>query len=66
MISACWKILHAPMVSDLISKSTFSKILSMSNSLDPDQAQHFAGPDLGQNCLQRLTADNKSSLADED
>ena len=28
----------------------------MSNSLDPDQARHFAGPDLGPNCLQRLSA----------
>ena len=27
--------------------------------MDPDQAQHFIGPDLGPNCLQRLTADNK-------
>ena len=24
----------------------------MSNSLDPDQARHFVGPDLGPNCLQ--------------
>ena len=30
----------------------------MSNSLDPDQAQHFVGPDLGPNCLQRLSADD--------
>ena len=29
----------------------------VSNSLDPDQAQHFVGPDLGPNCLQRLSAD---------
>ena len=29
----------------------------MSNSLDPDQARHFVGPDLGPNCLQRLPAD---------
>ena len=29
----------------------------MSNSLDPDQAQHFVGPDLGPNCLQRLSVD---------
>ena len=28
----------------------------MSNSLDPDQARHFVRPDLGQNCLQRLSA----------
>ena len=25
----------------------------MSNSLDPDQARHFVGPDLGPNCLQK-------------
>ena len=24
---------------------------------DPDKAQHFVGPDLGPNCLQRLSAD---------
>ena len=31
---------------------------SVSNSLDPDQGQHFVGPDLGPNCLQRLLADD--------
>ena len=31
----------------------------MSNSLDPDQAHHAVGPDLGPNCLQRLAADGK-------
>ena len=25
--------------------------------LDPDQAQQFVGPDLGPNCLQKLSAD---------
>ena len=29
----------------------------MLNSLDPDQARHFVGPDLGPNCLQILSAD---------
>ena len=29
-----------------------------SNSLDPDQARHYVGPDLGPNCLQRLSADD--------
>ena len=28
-----------------------------SNSLYPDQTRHFVGPDLGPNCLQRLSAD---------
>ena len=32
----------------------------MSNSLDPDQALHYVQPDLGPNCLQRLSADNTS------
>ena len=31
----------------------------MSNSLDPDQTGHFVGPDLGPNCLQRLSADDQ-------
>ena len=29
----------------------------MANSLDPDLARQFVGPDLGPNCLPRLTAD---------
>ena len=32
----------------------------MSNSLDPDQARQFVGPDLDLNCLQRLSADDTS------
>ena len=31
----------------------------MSNSFDPDQARYSVGPDLGPNCLQRSTADDK-------
>ena len=31
--------------------------IQVSNCLDPDQARHFVGPDLGPNCLQRLSAD---------
>ena len=30
----------------------------MSNSLNPDQARGFVGPDLGPNCLPRLSADD--------
>ena len=30
----------------------------MSSSLDPDQALRFVRPDLGPNCLPRLSADN--------
>ena len=32
----------------------------MSNCLDPDQGQDSVNPDLGPNCLQRLSADDKS------
>ena len=51
----------------IFSKSTFSKnsfrnTFKVSNSLDPDQAQHFVGPDLGPNCLQRLSADNTTII----
>ena len=35
----------------------------MSNSLYPDQAQHFVGPDLGPDCLQRISA--RLSSADD-
>ena len=30
----------------------------MSNSLDQDQARHIVRPDLGPNCLQKLSADD--------
>ena len=32
----------------------FSRIESVSNSLDPDQAQHFVGPNLGPKYLHRF------------
>ena len=31
----------------------------VSNSLDPDQARHFVGPDLDPNCSQRSSAESK-------
>ena len=41
-------------------KKNFRNTISVSNSLDPDQDLHSVGPDLGSNCLQRLSADDKS------
>ena len=45
-------------------QNDFEKILSgipsVSNSLDPGQARHYVGPDLGPNCLQRLSTDDTS------
>ena len=52
---------------DFVSKLTFSKNYfrntnRVSNGLDPDQDRHFVGPDLGPNCLQRLSADKSHRL----
>ena len=57
-----WVILQS-YLSSAVSKSTFMKnsfrnTIRVSNSLDPDQARHIVGPDLGPNCLQRLLADD--------
>ena len=43
----------------LFSKNYFRNI-RVSKSLDPDQTQHPVGPDLGPNCLQKLSADGTS------
>ena len=60
---AFWVILHAFLSSaDFFSTSTLKKNNSgrpsVSNSLVLDQACYFVGPDLSQNCLQMLSADN--------
>ena len=39
-------------------KNSFRNIIRVSNSLAPDQARQNVGPDLGPNCLQRLSADD--------
>ena len=33
--------------------------ISVSKGLDPDQDRHCVGPDLGPNCLQRLSVNDK-------
>ena len=41
----------------------------MSNSLDPDQAKHFVGPDLGPNCFngyQQMTLVGKELITRAD
>ena len=47
---------------DFFQNHLFRKILSVSNTLDPDQARHFVGPNVGPNCLQGLSADDKIAL----
>ena len=41
-------------------KKCIRNTIRVSNSLDPGQARRFVGPDLGPNCLQRLSADDSS------
>ena len=63
---AFWVIFHHFLLSvdffkiKLFRINSFRNTIRVSNSLDPDQARHFVGPDLGPNCLQRLSTDNKS------
>ena len=43
----------------IFSKSSFRNTINVSNGLDTDQDPQYIRPDLGQNCLQKLSADNK-------
>ena len=43
-------------------KISFRNTIRAANSLDPDQARHFVGPDLGPNCFQSLSADDTNGL----
>ena len=50
-ISVCYFIcLVFPKLTLFFSKNCFRNTIRVSISLDPDQAQHFVGPDLGLNC----------------
>ena len=44
----------------LFKKNSFRNTITVSNSLDPDQARRSLGPGLGPNCLQKLSADDTS------
>ena len=61
LLFACWEIFHDffMLFVDFFQSQLFPKRLSgtpsESNSLNPDQ---ICQPDLGPNCLQRLSADN--------
>ena len=56
--SACWVIFHNFFSSaDFFFKINFFE----TNSLDPDQVQQKVRPDLGPNCMQRSSADDKIS-----
>ena len=59
---ACW----VKFACFFVDSWTLSKLTpSVSNSLDPDQARHYVGPDLGPNCLQWLSADDTVATSRE-
>ena len=41
-------------------ENSFRNTTRVSNSLDPDEARRFVGPDLGPNCLPMFSADDTS------
>ena len=65
---AYWVILHAfcclmiIFQNQLFRKKSFeiTRTIRVSNSLEPNQAGCSVGPDLGPNCVQRLSADDTS------
>ena len=69
---ACWVIFYAFVVFCwLFSKLSFSKnsfrdTINVSNGFYPDQDWHSVRPDQGPNCLQRLSADDKSQLVSKE
>ena len=61
----CWLVLIFYFFSSelTVSKNSFMNTIRVSNSLDPDQGPRSVGPDLGPNCLQRLSARANSECA---
>ena len=55
---------HLLILSLTFSKISFENTIRVSNSLDPEEARHFVGPDLDQNCFPRLSADDTSRQQD--
>ena len=44
---------------------SFRNTIRASNGLDPDQDRPCVGPDLGPNCLQKVSADDTRSQLDK-
>ena len=47
-------------------KNSFRTTIRESNGLDPDQDRFSVSPDLGPNCLQKLSADLKLPLSSKE
>ena len=66
MLSALWEAMYSHdcryltpcMLGNFHAFGAFRKAIRVSNGLDPDQDRRSVGPDLGPNCMQRLSADN--------
>ena len=65
VIIACPLSIHQSIIffkQDLLISTNFTGMIGttirVSTSLDPDQVRCSVGPDLGPNCLQRLSADD--------
>ena len=56
---ACYLLSAAFFFKLFFLENSFRNIIRVSNSLDPDQDRHSVVPDLGPNCLQRLSADDQ-------
>ena len=54
--------LNIRQITNQLFQNIFKNSFRVSNSLDPDQGRHCVGPDLGPNCLQRLSASDKNCL----
>ena len=54
---SCFCCVSADFFQNLIFKKySLRNTIRVSNRLDPDQIRHFVSPDLGPNCLLRLSA----------
>ena len=63
LLFACWdifQVFYRLLISlkFTILTTSFKNTMSDLNRVDPDRARRFVGPDLGPNCLQRLSADD--------
>ena len=51
-------LLSADLFKNRLFKKNLLRMTSVSNSLDPDHAQHFVRPDIGANYLLKLSVDD--------
>ena len=57
---SCYFVICVFFQNQLSRKNYFRNTIRVSNSLDPDQARPYVGPDQGPKCFQRLSAEDIS------